>query len=295
MKIRKFGGIDIGSNGVRLLISNVLEQENCTPIFSKASLVRVPIRLGEDVFEKGEISEENILRLSDAMQAFSLLMKVYNVEKYQACATSAMREAKNGNNIVLNIAKKTGISIEIIDGQKEASIIANTDLHTFIEKEKNYLYIDVGGGSTEFTVYSKGENLASKSFPIGAVRLLQGKATNKIWEEVKEWIIKNTKKIKNIQAIGSGGNINKIFKASGNKKGEPLSIQFLNDFLIKLEALSYEERIRDLELNPDRADVITYATKVYINAMTWANAENIIVPKVGLSDGIVRGLYYNNL
>jgi ethanolamine utilisation protein eutA len=295
MKIRKFGGIDIGSNGVRLLISNVLEEENRSPIFSKASLVRVPIRLGEDVFEKGEISEENILRLSDAMQAFSLLMKVYNVEKYQACATSAMREAKNGNNIVLNIAKKTGISIEIIDGQKEASIIANTDLHTFIEKEKNYLYIDVGGGSTEFTVYSKGENLASKSFSIGAVRLLQGKATNKIWEEAKEWIIKNTKKIKNIQAIGSGGNINKIFKASGNKKGEPLSIQFLNDFLIKLEALSYEERIRDLELNPDRADVITYATKVYINAMTWANAENIIVPKVGLSDGIVRGLYYNNL
>ncbi|MDO4881290.1 MAG: ethanolamine ammonia-lyase reactivating factor EutA [Capnocytophaga sp.] len=295
MNIRKFGGIDIGSNGVRLLIANVLEEENKVPIFSKASLVRVPIRLGEDVFESGEISKGNTERLSEAIQAFSLLMKVYNVEKYQACATSAMREAKNGREIVLNIAKKTGIYIEIIDGQKEAAIIANTDLHSFIENDKNYLYIDVGGGSTEFTIYSKGNNLASKSFPIGAVRLLRGKATNKIWEEVEEWIVKKTKNIKNIQAIGSGGNINKIFKASGNKKGEPLSLSFLNDFLNKLESLSYEERIRDLELNPDRADVITYATRVYINAMKWAKAENIIVPKVGLSDGIIRGLYYNNI
>ena len=184
MNIRKFAGIDIGSNGVRLLIANVLEEEGKEPIFSKGSLVRVPIRLGADVFEQGKISPENTARLKDAMEAYRLLMKVQGVEAYRACATSAMREATNGEEVVEEIAQQTGIFIEIIDGAEEAAIIANTDLHTLLERDKNYLYIDVGGGSTEFTVYAQGEVRAARSFPIGGVRLLKGKADQQLWDKV---------------------------------------------------------------------------------------------------------------
>ena len=291
MNIRKFAGIDIGSNGVRLLIANVLEEEGKEPIFSKGSLVRVPIRLGADVFEQGKISPENTVRLKDAMEAYRLLMKVQGVEAYRACATSAMREATNGKEVVEEIAQQTGIFIEIIDGAEEAAIIANTDLHTLLEGDKNYLYIDVGGGSTEFTVYAQGEVRAARSFPIGGVRLLKGKADQQLWDKVKDWIHLYTKDLKDMEAIGSGGNINKISKSTGKRKDVPLTLHFLEGYLEQINQMTYEERIRDLELNPDRADILPLALPIYIKAMKWAKIKHILVPKVGLADGIVRQLY----
>ena len=291
MNIRKFAGIDIGSNGVRLLIANVLEEEGKEPIFSKGSLVRVPIRLGADVFEQGKISPENTIRLKDAMEAYRLLMKVQGVEAYRACATSAMREATNGKEVVEEIAQQTGIFIEIIDGAEEAAIIANTDLHTLLEGDKNYLYIDVGGGSTEFTVYAQGEVRAARSFPIGGVRLLKGKADQQLWDKVKDWIHLYTKDLKDMEAIGSGGNINKISKSTGKRKDVPLTLHFLEGYLEQINQMTYEERIRDLELNPDRADILPLALPIYIKAMKWAKIKHILVPKVGLADGIVRQLY----
>ncbi|ATA68794.1 Ppx/GppA phosphatase family protein [Capnocytophaga cynodegmi] len=296
MKIKKLGAIDIGSNGVRLLISNVLESENKTPIFKKSSLVRVPIRLGADVFLDGQISEENANRLSDSMQAFDLLMKVNKVEKYMACATSAMREASNGHEITEKIFKKTGVKIRIIDGSEEAKIIASTDIHSLIEKQgKSYLYIDVGGGSTEFTVFVDGKIINSRSFPIGTVRLLDGMVSSKMWKEAEDWIKENTKNISSIEAIGSGGNINKIFKDSEKKEGKPLSYKYLKDHSKYLSSFTYEERIRILGFNPDRADVILYALQVYINAMKWGQAKIIHVPRIGLADGIIKTIYYNDL
>jgi ethanolamine utilisation protein eutA len=294
MNIRKFAGIDIGSNGVRLLIANVLEEEGKEPIFSKGSLVRVPIRLGADVFEQGKISPENTVRLKDAMEAYRLLMKVQGVEAYRACATSAMREATNGKEVVEEIAQQTGIFIEIIDGAEEAAIIANTDLHTLLEGDKNYLYIDVGGGSTEFTVYAQGEVRAARSFPIGGVRLLKGKADQQLWDKVKDWIHLYTKDLKDMEAIGSGGNINKISKSTGKRKDVPLTLHFLEEYLEQINQMTYEERIRDLELNPDRADILPLALPIYIKAMKWAKIKHILVPKVGLADGIVRQLYLNS-
>lgn len=294
MNIRKFAGIDIGSNGVRLLIANVLEEEGKEPIFSKGSLVRVPIRLGADVFEQGKISPENTTRLKDAMEAYRLLMKVQGVEAYRACATSAMREATNGKEVVEEIAQQTGIFIEIIDGAEEAAIIANTDLHTLLEGDKNYLYIDVGGGSTEFTVYAQGEVRAARSFPIGGVRLLKGKADEQLWDKVKDWIRLYTKDLKDMEAIGSGGNINKISKSTGKRKDVPITLHFLEEYLEQINQMTYEERIRDLELNPDRADILPLALPIYIKAMKWAKIKHILVPKVGLADGIVRQLYLNS-
>ena len=294
MNIRKFAGIDIGSNGVRLLIANVLEEEGKEPIFSKGSLVRVPIRLGADVFEQGKISPENTVRLKDAMEAYRLLMKVQGVEAYRACATSAMREATNGKEVVEEIAQQTGIFIEIIDGAEEAAIIANTDLHTLLEGDKNYLYIDVGGGSTEFTVYAQGEVRAARSFPIGGVRLLKGKADEQLWDKVKDWIRLYTKDLKDMEAIGPGGNINKISKSTGKRKDVPLTLHFLEEYLEQINQMTFEERIRDLELNPDRADILPLALPIYIKAMKWAKIKHILVPKVGLADGIVRQLYLNS-
>lgn len=291
MKIRKLGAIDIGSNGVRLLISNVLEEDNLPPIFAKSSLVRVPIRLGADVFSQGEISAQNAQRLCQAMQAYQLLMQVNQVEKYRACATSAMREAANGQHISNQIFEQIGLRIEIIDGAEEASIIANTDLHSIIRSDTNYLYIDVGGGSTEFTVYSQGKNKASKSFPIGTVRLLNDMVSAKTWKEAEDWVKHHTQGLKEVQAVGSGGNINRVFKESGRKKGKPLTLKFMHEYFKYVSSFTYQERVRDLELNPDRADVITHAMKIYLSAMRWAKAKHILVPRVGLADGLIRSLY----
>ena len=296
MIIEKLAGIDIGSNAVRLLVSNVITEKNGeNPSFIKSALVRVPIRLGADTFIKGRISEENIGRMIKAMQAFKLLMEVHGVQNYRACATSAMREAVNGNDVVTTIFKKTAIKIEIIDGKKEAAIIYSTDLSKIIESDKSYLYVDVGGGSTELTVFSNGKIIKSKSLKIGTVRLLDTKNAGEIWESMEIWIKSNTSNLKNISLIGSGGNINKIFKLSGKPLGQPLSLLYLKAYYKFLRQLTYEQRISELGLNPDRADVIVPATEIYLSAMKWSCAKRIYVPKIGLADGIVKKLYFNSL
>ncbi|CAL2085950.1 Exopolyphosphatase [Tenacibaculum sp. 190524A02b] len=297
MKITKYGAIDIGSNAVRLLVANVIEEEDKDPQFKKSSLVRVPIRLGADAFVSGAISEKNINRMIDTMNAFKLIMKVHGVEKYKACATSAMREASNGEEVVKAIKKKTEVVIDIIDGKKEAAIISSTDLSQLIESDSTYLYVDVGGGSTEFTLFSRGKIINSKSFKIGTVRLINNKKSeNKaIFKKVQQWIEENTKNYKRIALIGSGGNINKIFKMSGREQGKPISYIYLNAQYQFLKKMTYKERISELGLNPDRADVIIPATKIYLSAMKWSNARKIFVPKIGLSDGIIKSLYFNKL
>lgn len=294
IKIKKYAAIDIGSNAMRLLIANVVEEENKPTQFNKSHLVRVPIRLGQDAFTVGEISEENAERMIKAIQAFKLLMEVYKVEKFAACATSAMREAYNGKELVDDIFTATGIPIDIIEGKTEAAIIANSDLESYIKKDGHYLYVDVGGGSTEFTVFSNGQQVVSKSFKNGTVRLLNNMVTESVWLEIEKWIKKHTENLPQIEIIGSGGNINKIFKMSGKTNDKPLTQSYLMQRLKFLSGLSYEERIYALALNTDRADVIVPAIKIYANAMKWSNAKHIYVPKIGLSDGIVKAMYYEN-
>ena len=295
INIKKYAAIDIGSNAMRLLVSNIIEEKGKETQFSKSSLVRVPIRLGQDAFTVGEISEENIERMVDAMKAFKLLMKVHKVEKYLACATSAMREAYNGKEVVELIRKKADIKIEIIDGKREAAIIASTDLHYLLKTEKTYLYVDVGGGSTEFSLFSNGKMIVSKSFKVGTVRLINNMVNEVVWQEIEKWIKANTADYEPVTLIGSGGNINKIFKLSGKLQQKPLSYMYLHTQYAALDSLSYDQRVYDLGLNPDRADVIVPALRVYLNAMKWSGARNIYVPKIGLSDGIIKALYYGKI
>ena len=297
LEIKKYGAIDIGSNAIRLLISNVIVSDDKEPQFKKSSLVRVPIRLGADAFVGGIICEKNITRMINAMEAFKLLMDVNGVERYKACATSAMREAENGKDVVDKIFNETGVKIDIIGGKEEAAIISSTDLNQLIQGDNSYLYVDVGGGSTEFTIFSEGKILTSKSFKMGTVRLLSNKkAVNKeIFANVEKWIKKNTKDLKKVSLIGSGGNINKLFKMSGRAEGKPISYIYLNAQYQFLKQMTYDERISELSLNPDRADVIIPATKIYLSAMKWSGARKIYVPKIGLSDGIIKSLFYNKL
>lgn len=293
LELKKYAAIDIGSNGVRLLISNVIIQKQSEPLFRKSSLVRVPIRLGADTFMYGKISDENIERMTKAMDSYRYIMDIHKVEKFKACATSALREATNGPEIVKDIFIKTGIKIDIIDGKTEAEIISQTDIKELIEDNKSYLYVDVGGGSTEFTLFSKGNLINSKSFKIGTVRLLKNPdEAAEEWEAAKKWVINQTSTIKYLTLIGSGGNINKIFKLSGKAQTKPLSFEYLQNQFEQLSAMSYEERIINLSLNPDRADVIIPALKIYLSSMQWSKATKIYVPKIGLADGIVKMLYY---
>lgn len=293
--VRKYGAIDIGSNAIRLLVANVIERKDKEPQFKKSSLVRVPIRLGADSFVQGKISKVNVERMINAIEAFKLLMGVHGVEKYKACATSAMREASNGEEVAKRIFEETGVQIDIIGGKEEAAIISSTDLNELISGDKTYLYVDVGGGSTEFTVFSKGKIVNSKSFKIGTVRLLNNsKEENKeIFKKVQKWVEINTALYRKISLIGSGGNINKLFKLSGRTEGAPISYIYLNAQYQFLKKMSYSDRISELGLNPDRADVIVPATKIYLSAMKWSGARKIYVPKIGLSDGIIKSLFYN--
>ncbi|GAA3508023.1 rod shape-determining protein [Aquimarina addita] len=295
LTIEKYAAIDIGSNAVRLLISSVHEEEGKETRFKKTSLVRVPIRLGADVFLTKKVSEDNIVRMLDAMQSYQLLMKTHKVVRYKACATSAMREAENGTELVSLIKEKTGLQIDIIDGTDEAAIIAMTDLKELINSDATYLYVDVGGGSTEFTLYHNGNTIISKSFKLGTVRLLNDLVTNDVWKEVEVWIRQHTKGYTRISLIGSGGNINNIFKNSGKRIGKPLSYLYLSSYYKLLSSLTYEERIWELNLNQDRADVILPATRIYLSAMKWSAARQIYVPKIGLSDGIIKSLYNEKL
>lgn len=295
LRIQKFGAIDIGSNAVRLLVSNIIEQKDKPVIFKKNSLIRVPIRLGADVFVNGEISETNKKRMKDTMTAFNLLMKSHGVIKYKACATSAMREAENGQSFCQEVEKDCGIQIDIIDGEEEATIIAATDLQSFIDPSKTYLYVDVGGGSTEFSIIHNSEKTVSKSFKIGTVRLLNDMVNNETWKALELWIKANTKDFDKVELLGSGGNINKIFKISGKDLGKPLSYFYLTNYFKTLQSYSYEERITELQLNQDRADVIIPALRIYLSAMKWSGAKDILVPKIGLSDGIIKSIYYETV
>ncbi|WP_339696307.1 exopolyphosphatase [uncultured Marixanthomonas sp.] len=295
LTIKKYAAIDIGSNAIRLLIALVIEQKGKDPIFKKRSLVRVPIRLGADVFLEGEISEKNQLRMLDAMKAFDLLMKNHEVTRFRACATSAMREAKNGSEVAKRLKKETGININIIDGNDEAAIIATTDLKELIQTEKTFLYVDVGGGSTEFTLFSDGHTVDSKSFKLGTVRIINNMIRENIWQDVEEWIKAVTKPYKKVSLIGSGGNINHIYKNSGKKIGKPLSYFYLGSYYDMIKSLSYDERITELNMNPDRADVVVPATRIYLSAMKWSGAKNVYVPKIGLSDGIIKSLHNEKL
>lgn len=289
--IRKYAAIDIGSNAVRLLINTIVEIKGKKPYFKKTALIRVPIRLGADVFIHKEISRENSKRMQDTIQAFALLMKSHGIEKYRACATSAMRDAKNGEELVKKIQVQTDIAIEIIDGTHEASIIATSDLLDFMQSDKTYLYVDVGGGSTEFTVFSNGKSVVSKSFDLGTIRILNKIIDQSLWEEAKFWIKNQVASFNTIEMVGTGGNINHVFKDSGKKLGKPLTYSYLKSYYKQLTEMSYEERVYELRMKLDRADVVVPATKIYLSAMKWSGAQKIYVPKIGLADGIIKTLY----
>lgn len=291
LHIEKYAAVDIGSNAIRLLIATVIKKEGFPTQFKKTSLVRLPIRLGADVFLKGNISSGNYKRLLDAMQAYSLIIKTHKVVAFRACATSAMREAKNGKEIVSKLKAATGIDIQIIDGNDEAAIIASTDLKQLISDNKVFLYVDVGGGSTEFTVFANGKNIASHSFKLGTVRIINGMVEDTMWEQAQQWVTQHTKAYSKINVIGSGGNINSIYRFSEKKVGQPLSYLFMSNFYEKVKQYDYNQRVFELKMNPDRADVIIPATRIYLSAMKWAKAKNMYVPKIGLADGIVKQLY----
>lgn len=290
MKVEKFAAIDIGSNAVRILIANVIEIENKV-FFQKNSLIRSPVRLGEDSFTLGEISDKSIKRVIKTLKAFKLLMDVHDVSHYKAFATSALREANNSLHVVKMIKKKTRIKVEIIDGRKEAEIISYSKISDFINTQKTFLFVDVGGGSTEFTFINEGKNIISKSFKIGTVREINNLVDDRAWIAIKNWIKKNSKKYDKITLMGSGGNINKLFKLSNTKEGKPLSKIKLNQLYKDLLSLSYEERIISYGLNTDRADVIVPAAKIYLKALEWSGGQKIYVPKFGLSDGMIKYIY----
>jgi exopolyphosphatase/guanosine-5'-triphosphate,3'-diphosphate pyrophosphatase len=291
VKVHKLAGIDIGSNSVRLLVTNVIKNEK-TVIFKKSSLTRLPIRLGLDAFGKGAISPENQLRLIKGMEAYRRIMEVHGVERYRACATSALRESSNGLQVVEKIYQETGVNIELINGKEEARIIFNTEmLDDWFNKAQNLLYIDVGGGSTELTFFSDGEIKASKSFKIGTIRLLQGLVKKKRWHEMRDWIKEQLHSYEQVLMVGSGGNINRTFKLAEKRKGEVMSYQLLKSIYQNLLDHDQDDRMIRFDLNPDRADVITHALEIYTSAMKWAGADKMLVPKKGLADGIVRFLY----
>ena len=289
-KIKKYATIDIGSNAIRLLISNIIVLNKSAPISTKNSLVRVPIRLGQDAFTIGEISNENIERLVDTMLSFKLLMKVHKVEKYLAYATSALRSSSNGKNIVDLILSKSGLKIQIINGKKEAELITNNSIFKFQENYKTYCFIDVGGGSTELTLFKNQKVVISKSFKIGGVRLINNLVSNKTWESFREWININLKDQREIDVIGLGGNINKLFKLCGVKIGKSLTLKEIDSTLSDLEKMSYSKKILLLKLNPDRVDVIVPAGKIYQYLLKNMGSDEIIVPKIGLADGMVYEL-----
>jgi|TARA_B100001063_G_C16722810_1_gene534602 exopolyphosphatase/guanosine-5'-triphosphate,3'-diphosphate pyrophosphatase len=286
-KVIKYATIDVGSNAIRLLISNIYFH-NSELFSTKNSLVRVPIRLGQDAFKNGKISKKNISRLLDSMKSFKLLMKVHNVDKYLAYATSALRSSSNGKKIIDLIKENSNIKIEIISGTKEARLITNNP--AFSTKSKTFCFIDVGGGSTELTLIKNNIVLISKSFKIGGVRLINNLVDKSTWNKFGNWIENNLSDKRNIEVVALGGNINKIFKLSGNKIGEPLSINLINSTINDLEKMSFFNKMITLKLNPDRVDVIVPAGKIYQFVLNKMDVKEITVPKIGLADGMVHEL-----
>ncbi|MHC1705462.1 MAG: Ppx/GppA family phosphatase [Tenuifilaceae bacterium] len=290
MKLLKFAAIDIGSNAVRLLFTNVIEDETKTS-FRKSSLIRMPVRLGEDSFNTGIISEKRITQLSKTMLAFRYMMEVQDVVAYRACATSAMREAINGKEVVKRIKKESGIEIEIIEGKEEAEIIYSTQIVEMIDDFNPYLYVDVGGGSTEISLFAEKKRIATQSFDIGTLRILNNKVGKKDFKVMKDWVKSLPFNGQEVKLIGSGGNINKIFKISGKEDKLPLLYSELLEIQKFVSFYTIDERIKVLGMNPDRADVIIPASEIYLKIMKWSDAKQIIVPTIGVSDGIVRQLY----
>ena len=287
----KLAAIDIGSNAARLLISEVTINNAGKPVFSKLNLVRVPLRLGFDVFEKGEIGTGKVDMIIQTMKAYGHLLRVYGVDHVIACATSAMRDAANGNTIIKKVKAETSIDIKIISGDEEATIIYENHIAENLDKEHAYLYIDVGGGSTELTFIADGKLRYKESFNIGTIRLLKNMVNDNQWDELRDHLKNNTKSKLPLVGIGSGGNINKIFSMSKKKDGKSLSLDLLRDYYKELSSVSLEERMLLYKMREDRADVLVPALQIYINVMRWADINEIYVPKIGLADGLVQYLY----
>ena len=290
----RYAAIDTGSNAVRLLIADIIQNDG-TISFKKNTLVRVPLRLGDDAFLDKHISDKKADDLVKTMVAFKNLMDVYKVSDYMACATSAMREAKNGPELIKRIKEEANLDLEIIHGEKEAGIIYASHIGVDLDESKTYLYIDVGGGSTELSLFADGEQIASQSFNIGTIRILDNQDTDETWKEMQEFVRKHTKAHKVIYGVGTGGNINKLFKLSDEKDGEPLSYIKLKSLYNYLSSYSLKDRINVLKLNQDRADVIIPACEIYTTVMKWANIKMIYVPSVGMADGIIQTLIEKNL
>ena len=286
----KFAAIDIGSNAVRLLFTRVIENNSKT-YFIKESLIRMPIRLGEDAFSNGFISNKKSKSLLETMLAFRHLLSAYSPIKYRACATAAMRYSSNKNPLIKKISENTGIVLEVISGEEEADLIFLNHIEGMIDSNNNYLYIDVGGGSTELTIIKNKKRIISNSFSIGSVRLLNDNFKINIWNELEQWIKVNTAGLNNIISIGSGGNINKIFSIIEKRKNKSIKKNDIEIFLKSIDSYSVNDRVMLLGYRPDRADVISFAGQIYLNCMGWSNSEEMIVPQSGLSDGIVRSLY----
>jgi len=286
MKSKKYAAIDIGSNAMRLLINNVIDYKG-KKIYKKVDIIRVPIRLGTEAFTKGFISSKTIEKFIYAMKAYANLMQAHEIVKFRACATSALREASNGKEIVELVRKKTGINLEIISGEEEAKIIYSTHIEKIMNIFSSFLYVDVGGGSVEITLFEKGEVSSSRSFNIGTLRMLNNLVNETLWNEVKKWVEDITLN-KKVYLIGSGGNINKVFKLSRKPLNEALSYKYLKEYFNNLKKFTYEERITKLDLNLDRADVIIPAMKIFTSIMEWSKSSSIYVPKIGLADGIIK-------
>lgn len=285
-----YAAIDIGSNAVRLLVAEVIERDD-HPVVKKQTLVRVPIRLGEDVFDKGAISDAKRDYLIKSLKAFRLLIEVYGVKYMRCCATSAMREATNRKDVIFRVEMESGVHIEIINGRLEADLIVGTFWAQDLLKDRSYLYIDVGGGSTELTWLENGERVKSASFKIGTVRTLKGKVRPESWAEMRAFLEELRNEHGTLMAIGTGGNINRIFKENGNMFGEPLHHTDIRRQRERIATYSFEDRVRLLRLRPDRADVIIPAADIFLQVMGHAGIEEVFVPKVGLADGIIYDLY----
>lgn len=287
----RIAAIDIGSNAARLLINEVTPAKKGKPQFTKLNLLRIPLRLGMDVFTCGKIGPERAQMILDSMVVFSNLMKIYKVEHFRACATSAMRDAENGREIIEEVHKRSGIDIEIISGDEEAGLVFENHVADSLDKGSSYLYIDVGGGSSELTFYENGEMKYEKSFNIGTIRLLNNLIKDDLWKEMKEEIRKNINSKKPVVAIGSGGNINKIFSMSKTKDGKPMSSTYLKKYYKEMNELSVPERMATYGLREDRADVIVPALQIFNNIMSWSDIDKIFVPKISVADGLIHSIY----
>ncbi len=285
----KFGAIDIGTNAARLLIGEVVEDEESSSV-KKLSYTRIPLRLGMEVFTNGFISDKKAVQFKKSMLAFKLISEVFDVKELRACATSAMREASNGKGIQAMIKEETGVPIEIIDGDEEANIIFSSFLRIEFDLKQPFIVVDVGGGSTEISIFYKGEKRNSKSFKVGTIRLLKRKVSPTIWDEINEWLESNVKKNEDYLVFGTGGNINKMHKLLGKKRNETIEVKELKELYKELQSYSVSKRILKFQLKPDRADVIIPAGRIYLKVLKKLNCKELHVPKIGLSDGMIHQL-----